>query len=285
MQNNDIARRLDEVAHLLNEQDDNPYRVQAYRRAAQTLRQLDRPVVELVREQGEAGLRKLPGIGESLAGAIVEILLTGRLSILERLRGEHDPVALLASVPGIGKALAARLHNELGIDSLEELEQAAHTGRLLGVPGIGKKRRAGILDSLATRLGRARTPLFAADLPPVEELLDVDREYREKAAAGRLRTIAPRRFNPRREACLPVLHTARGRRHYTALFSNTARAHQTGNTRDWVVLYYDDGKGEQQATVMTCARGPLKGRRVVRGREGESRRDAPQPQASFQAGA
>jgi DNA polymerase (family X) len=100
MQNNDLARRCDEVAQLLNEQNDNPYRVQAYRRAAQTLRQLDRPVVEIVREQGEAGLRKLPGIGESLAGAITEMLLTGRLPTLERLRGEHDPVALLASVPG-----------------------------------------------------------------------------------------------------------------------------------------------------------------------------------------
>jgi len=99
MQNNEIARRFDEVATLLNEQDDNPYRVQAYRRAAQTLRQLRQPVTEVVQAEGEAGLRKLPGIGEGLARAIVEILLTGRLPILDRLRGEHDPVALLASVP------------------------------------------------------------------------------------------------------------------------------------------------------------------------------------------
>lgn len=80
----------------------------------------------------------------------------------------------------------------------------------------------------------------------------------------------------------PYCNTARGHRHYTALFSNTARARQTGNTRDWVVLCYDDGNGEQQATVMTCTRGPLKGKRVVRGREGESRRVAPgEPQVSF----
>jgi hypothetical protein len=56
------------------------------------------------------------------------------------------------------------------------------------------------------------------------ELLDVDREYREKAAAGTLRLIAPRRFNPTGEAWLPVLHTRRGQRRYTALFSNTARS-------------------------------------------------------------
>jgi DNA polymerase (family X) len=281
MQNNEIARRFDEVAALLNEQDDNPYRVQAYRRAAQTLRQLRQPVMEVVQAEGEAGLRKLPGIGEGLARAIVEILLTGRLPILDRLRGEHDPVALLASVPGIGKALAARLHTELGIDSLEELESAAHAGRLIGVVGIGKKRRAGILDTLATRLGRARRRLFAPDQPSVAELLDVDREYREKAAAGLLRTIAPRRFNPRRVAWLPILHTLRGKRHYTALFSNTARAHQTGNTRDWVVLYYEEGKGEQQATVMTCTRGPFKGERMVRGREGEMVRVTAEPPAAL----
>jgi hypothetical protein len=110
----------------------------------------------------------------------------------------------------------------------------------------------------------------AAAAPPVSELLDVDREYREKVAAGALPLIAPRRFNPTGEAWLPVLHTRRGARRYSALFSNTARAHRTGKTRDWVVLYCDDGRGEQQYTVITATRGPWLGRRVVAGRETES---------------
>jgi hypothetical protein len=76
-------------------------------------------------------------------------------------------------------------------------------------------------------------------------------------------------LNPTREAWLPVLHTRRGQRHYTALFSNTPRAHQLGKTRDWVVLYYDSGHGERQCTVITAERGTLKGRRLVRGREAE----------------
>src|SRR5262249_57854450 len=101
MQNNDIARRLDEVAHLLNEQDDNPYRVQAYRRAAQTLRQLDRPVVELVREHGEAGLRELPGICGSPVRAIFEVLLPRRFLVLVRLPGEGDPRGPRASLPRV----------------------------------------------------------------------------------------------------------------------------------------------------------------------------------------
>lgn len=269
--NAEVAHRLEEVAWLLEEQGANPYRAQAYRRAAETIHHLPRPVSELVYEEGLAGLHRLPGIGESLARSIQDLVHTGRLPVLDRLRGETDPKALLASVPGIGPVLAERLHHELGIETLEELEAAAHDGRLRDLAGIGEKRRAGIIDSLASRLGRlrARHPTVAQEEPLVAELLDVDREYREKAQVGELRRIAPRRFNPHGEAWLPVLHTQRGDRHYTALFSNTARAHQLGKTQDWVVLYYDKGDGERQCTVITSHREPLTGKRIVRGREDE----------------
>lgn len=272
--NVEIAQRLREVAALLHEQGANPFRVQAYRHAADIVQRLDRPAAEIVQADGMDGLRKLPGIGESLARSIRDLVLTGRLPMLDRLRGETDHVAVLASVPGIGEAMAKRLHHDLSIDTLEELESAAHDGRLSEIEGIGPKKLAGIIDSLASRLGRVRGRAGAAahgpaSEPPAAELLDVDREYREKAAAGSLRTIAPRRFNPAGEAWLPVLHTQRGPRHYTALFSNTARAHQLGRTRDWVILYFDEGDGERQHTVITAHRDPMKGRRIVRGREPE----------------
>jgi hypothetical protein len=103
-------------------------------------------------------------------------------------------------------------------------------------------------------------------------LVDVDREYREKAKRGRLPTIAPKRFNPRGESWLPILHATRGDWHFTALFSNTARAHELGKTRDWVVIYlYDDRHAERQHTVVTETRGALVGKRVIRGRETECR--------------
>lgn len=266
-----IARRFEEVAQLLEEQGGNPYRARAYRRAAETLRRLPQSAEEILRLQGEAGLRKLPGIGESLARSIATLVTTGRLPMLVRLRGESDSGLLLASVPGIGKHLAERLHHDLGIDTLEQLETAAHGGRLKEIAGIGEKRLAGIIDSLSTRLGRVR----GLRIPPpnvepsIAELLDVDREYRDKAARGELRTIAPRRFNPNREAWLPILHAVRGERHYMALFSNTARAHEMEKTKDWVVLYYDVRDGERQCTVITSQRGPLIGKRIVRGRESE----------------
>jgi len=229
MQNVEIARRLEEVGDLLEAQRANPFRVQAYRRAAVGIRHFPKPLVEIWREQGDEGLRAVTGVGERLTTALRTLVTTGRLPMLDRLRGETDPVMLLESVPGIGRALAERLHGDFGIDSLEDLEAAANDGRLSDLAGIGKKKLAGITDTLATRLGRIRLAGRAheTDEAPIGELLDVDREYREKAASGKLPTIAPRRFNPTGEAWLPILHAQRGQRHYTALYSNTARAHGT----------------------------------------------------------
>lgn len=266
-----IARRLDEVAEILTEQGANPYRVQAYRNAAANLRRLPRSVDDILKEGGEPALRRIPGVGPSLARAIATLVLTGRLPMLNRLRGESESGLLLASVPGIGKVLAARLHDELDIHTLEQLEAAAHDGRLRELMGLGEKRIGGIMDSLASRLGRVqgRPAPGRYPEPSVAEILDVDREYREKAAAATLRMIAPRRFNPNREAWLPILHTQRGQRHYSALFSNTAHAHEMKKTKDWVVIYYDGPGGDRQSTVITSQRGPLTGKRIVRGREDE----------------
>lgn len=206
--NQQVAGRLEEAARLLRDQGADPYRVNAYRRAAATLRTTPVAVDVLFREKGLDGLMELRGVGETITRAIRELLLHGRLPMLDRLRGESDPVALLGSVPGIGRRLAGRLHDELGLETLADLETAAHDGRLETIVGSGEKRLAGIRDSLAHRLGRVRLghPIAQAwppgpatgpaAWPPVSELLDVDREYREKAAAGQLRLIAPRRFNP-----------------------------------------------------------------------------------------
>jgi hypothetical protein len=268
-----IADRLDEVAELLAAQDADPFRVRAYRVAAQTLRKLDRPVSEILAREGLDGLMELEGIGQSLGRAIEQLSQTGRLGLLDRLRGEATPELVFASVPGIGRAMAARIHDQLGIDSLAELEAASYDGRLAQVPGMGRKRIRAVRESLAGRFRRRpRVPESARKqtaFPPVAELLDIDAEYRRKAEAGKLARIAPRRFNPTREAWLPVLHTKRDTRRYTALYSNTARAHELDMIRDWVVIYRDDHDGNGQWTIVSSRFGPLAGRRVVRGREAE----------------
>ena len=279
--NRNVADKLDEVARLLGEQEANPFRVRAYRRAAATLRAIPRPVEEIFSEGGLEALEALPDIGESLGRAIAQILVTGRLQMLERLRGESEPLALLRTVPGIGAVLAHRIHDHLGIETLEELELAAHDGRLETISGFGQKRLTGIRDSLAHRLARVRRPPPRGDTPAprVAELLDVDREYRQEAEAERLPRIAPRRFNPRKQAWLPILHTRRGDRSYTVLYSNTPRAHELGKTHDWAIMYVDGRGVERQYTVITAEFGPLQGRRIVRGREAECRAlyESPEP--------
>lgn len=276
LENEQIAQRLDEIAELLENQGANPFRVGAYHNAAQTVRNLNRPVHAIIANEGRAGLRKLHGIGESLARTIEQIAYAGQLPLLVQLRGEAGPEEILTTVPGIGPELARRIYEGLGIESLTDLEMAAYDGRLAEVPGMGRRRIRLIRESLAGRFRRRprvaelnRSP--QRDQPPVAELLDVDREYREKAQSGRLHRIAPRRFNPTGEAWLPVLHTRRGEHQYTALFSNTARAHELGTTHDWVVIYRDDSGGQGQWTVVTSRAKDLQGKRVVRGRETECR--------------
>jgi Holliday junction resolvasome RuvABC DNA-binding subunit len=279
------AERLREAAALLEAQGANPFRVSAYRRAADTLRDLKGDIGEVIEREGAEGLEALPGIGRGIAGALVEMWRTGRWAQLERLRGSADPVQLFTLLPGLGHRLAERIHDELHVDTLEALEVAAYDGRLDNVPGVGPRRAAAIRASLQAmlsrgRMGRAGRGSGSAreDVaarrgtaePSIEDLLAVDRLYREKAARGDLPTIAPKRFNPSGEAWLPVLHVTRNGRHYTALYSNTALAHQLDRTRDWVVLFfYDDDHVEGQHTIVTETHGLLAGRRVVRSREAE----------------
>lgn len=272
--NTQAAEIFRDCAGILRQQKANPFRVNAYVRAAQTLESLDFDVADLLEEEGIQGLIELPTIGRGLATAIDEIARTGRLAQLDRLRGEARPEVLFQTIPGVGPTLAARIHDVLHVDTLEALELAAHDGTLAAVPGIGERRaaaiRAGIIAMLGRGTGRRRD---AGPLPAIDTLLAIDRDYRRKAAAGDLPTIVPRRFNPEGRSWLPILHTRRGEWHFTVLFSNTARAHELGRTRDWVVVYYYDGDHhEGQCTIVTETHGPLAGERVVRGRESEQRK-------------
>ncbi len=275
--NAEIADRFEKIADLLETQDANPFRVRAYRTGAQRIRSLDQPAHKLLAEKGTAGLEELDDIGRSLARAIEQLVLSSTMPLLARLQGDVPPAQIFTSVPGIGPQLAERIYETLNIESLADLHAAAYDGRLEQVPGFGAKRVRAVRETLDGRLRsrrprRRRAPQAATTpQPSVAELLDVDREYREKAAAGQLRHIAPLRFNPTGEAWLPILHTTRGSTQYTALYSNTARAHELGTIRDWVVIYRDDYLGDGQWTVITSRFGALQGKRVVRGREQESR--------------
>ncbi len=212
-ENRAIAAKLREAADLLQAQGANPFRVGAYRKAADTL---VKPVRRLFDDKGREELEELPGIGRGLASSIAEMLITGCWAQLERLRGETDPEKLLQVVRGIGSDLGREIHDTLHVETLEALELACIDGRLETVPGIGPRRAAAICASLTAMLdrrraiGRSRPPLPSPHGPSVALLLEVDREYHEQAAAGKLSTIAPRRFNPKGAAWLPVMHVQRG---------------------------------------------------------------------------
>lgn len=270
-----IASRLRRYADLLETQGEDGFRIRSYRAAADEVDLLSEPLAERFRREGVDGLIKLKAIGRGIAAAIAEMLTSGRWRQLDRLEGELTPERLFSTIPGVGPTLSKRLVDTLDVETFEELETALRIEKA-EIPGIGPRRRSSILAALEQRLARVyrmQGPTrHLSDEPPVALLLDADRLYREKAKKGDLKLIAPRRFNPTGAAWLPILHARRGDWHLTALYSNTARAHELGRTRDWVVVFFhrEDGP-EAHRTVVTETRGALAGLRVVRGREDECR--------------
>ena len=271
-ENAEIASRLQVYASLLEQQGDDAFRVRAYQEAADHVGTMPVALRDIFAQDGLPGLIAQPKIGRGIAAAIAEMLTSGRWSQLERLRGEAAPAQLFMTLPGIGPALARRLADDEDIETLEELEIALQPGGR-PIPGFGRRRRQLVLSQVGERLGRIRTArrgLGPVTPPPVGLLLDADRLYRERAAADKLRLITPKRFNPEGQAWLPIMHARRDDWHLTLMWSNTARAHELGKTRDWLVVYFrKDGQPEGRCTIVTETRGPLAGQRVVRGREAE----------------
>ncbi len=154
--NQDIASVFDEIADLLELRQDNPFRIRAYRRAAQTVRGQSRELRDMVAEGRD--LRKLPGIGEELAAKIVEILETSRCAALEKLR-KQVPRGLedLLHLPGLGPARVRQLRKELRITSLAGLRSAIEKGRLQQLKGFGPKLEQRIAEAIANPVTGRRT--------------------------------------------------------------------------------------------------------------------------------
>jgi DNA polymerase (family 10) len=169
MENVEIAAVLKEVADLLEIQEANPFRVRAYRNAVRTIEAYAVPLRKLVED--EADLTELPAIGKGMAQNIEELVTTGGLSVLNQL-AEEIPASLieLMRLPGLGPKKARKLWNELGIETMEALEEAATEGRIEGLAGFGQKTQARILEGIAQyRTNVSRFRLVEADelLPPL----------------------------------------------------------------------------------------------------------------------
>ena len=160
MINQEIAKAFSEIADMLELKGENPFRIRAYRRAAQNLEALSMDVTELKEEE----LLKIPGIGKDLAAKIREYIDTGEISHLNELRKEVPQGLLeILLVPGVGPKTAKTVYEKLGISSVDELERACKEGRLQGIPGIRKKTEDNILKGIAMlKRGRERMPLGRA---------------------------------------------------------------------------------------------------------------------------
>ncbi|WP_404309569.1 helix-hairpin-helix domain-containing protein [Neorhodopirellula lusitana] len=270
-ENHDIAKQLREVADRLAEQQANLFRVRAYRSAAQTIAHLPSPVRQILKNEGVAGLVALPTIGHSIANLIESTLRTGKMPLLDRLRGQNNAEHSFATLDGIGPQLSHRIHEQLHLETLAELREAANDGRLQKVPGLGPKRIEAIRNCLAYQDAGDR-PIEASggdvfEAVAIEELLEIDRDYRERAKDGTLPRIKLSDQDLQTEVWLPVMHTERDGRHYTAMYSNTAHALVHHATHDWVIIYRDDANAHGRWTVTTSQFGNLNGLRIVLGRE------------------
>jgi DNA polymerase (family 10) len=188
MKNKEVAEIFQKVAALLEIRGDNPYRVRAYQRAAQTIEALTRDVEELAK-QGK--LEKIPGIGSDLASKIKEILRTGTLSLYEELKKEIPTVLLtFLEIPGLGPKKVKALYEKLGITSIEALEKACREHKIAKLPGFGWKTEQNILKGIKLfREKVGRRPLGEV-LPLAEEIVRIlqrDTPVENISVAGSIR--------------------------------------------------------------------------------------------------
>jgi DNA polymerase (family X) len=146
-----VAKLLHEFGQRISLRGGNPYRARAYTRAAENLLVLAEPLEDIIAQNR---LREIPGVGQAIADIVTEIHRTGRHPALDAMRQEIPASILdLLTVPGLKPDKALKLHKELGISSLDDLEQAAKQERLKDVKGLGSALQSKILQGIEIKRG------------------------------------------------------------------------------------------------------------------------------------
>lgn len=233
MKNKEIADLFNEIADILELKEENVFRVNAYRRAAQNIEGLSRAIEDVA---ASGALHELPGIGKDLEGKILEYLESGEIDFLNALRKEIPPVLLdMLRVPGVGPKTALRLRAELGINSLDELKHAALDHRIRELPKMKAKAEENILKGLEF-LSRAggRFPIGEA-LPVAQRIVE---ELASLPAVGKISVAGSLRRFRETVGDIDILAVSRSSesviRHFTHL-DGVARVLAEGATKGSVV--------------------------------------------------
>src|SRR5437870_7943588 len=177
MDKEQVAEILVNIATLLELKGENPFKSRAYQNAARALEGMTEPLDKVLAEER---LDQIKGIGESIQKKISELVATGKLAYYEELRAATPPglVAML-EIPGVGPKKIKALHEELGITTVEQLEQACKEGKVAKLKGFGEKTQQNICDGINRRRAYASRHLISEALPLAESLLDALRSQRE----------------------------------------------------------------------------------------------------------
>ncbi|MDX6445836.1 MAG: polymerase [Blastocatellia bacterium] len=150
MDNEEIARRFNRMAALMEVRGEDQFRLRSYRMAAEAIETWPTEMRQIVKEQGAAGLQEIPGVGKALAGKIVDLIERGTYDAWDRLVAETPETVLdLLELPGVGPKTAAMLHQKFKIASLSDLRKFVEGGGLDSVDGIGPKTAERIKSSLS----------------------------------------------------------------------------------------------------------------------------------------
>jgi len=150
MDNEEIARRFNRMASLMEIRGEDSFRIRSYRMAAEAIETWPAPMDEIARKDGVAGLLEIPGVGKALAGKIVELIETGTFDAWQKLTAETPETVLdLLAIPEVGPKTAAVLNQKFKINSLDDLRKFTEGGGLETVDGIGTKSAERIKSALA----------------------------------------------------------------------------------------------------------------------------------------
>ena len=168
--NEAIAELFENMGTLLEMKGDTVFKIRAYQRAARTIGQLSFPLEQAV--QDGMDLKKIPGVGRAISDKIKELLQTGQVSAHQRLLSElPEGVLTLMDIPGIGPKTAMLIAKDLGVSTIQGVEQAARDGSMAALPKLGEKAAENILRHIQTLGAKDRRTPIGQALPLAEEII------------------------------------------------------------------------------------------------------------------